>query len=217
DQRGVVERFLSQGQLHKAVRFHISLDMSDFPTRHNYVLGLHQNHIERTLAGWIEELAVPVYRGREVTGFAQHERGVEVELSDGESLKAQYLVGCDGGRSRIRKAAGIDFPGFDPTTSWLMAEAEWSTEPQWGFRHDALGTHALGKGENGSVMRLVLTEKQVEHAREPTLQDVQEALLSIYETDFGIHNPTWISRFTDVTRQAAAYRNNRVLLAGDAA
>ena len=88
------------------------LDISDFPTRHNYGLGLWQNHIERILAGWVGELAVPIHRGREVTGFAQDDTGVDVELSDGQSLRAEYLVGCDGGRSLVRKAAGIEFPGL---------------------------------------------------------------------------------------------------------
>jgi 3-(3-hydroxy-phenyl)propionate hydroxylase len=217
DQRGIADRFLSQGQVHKVVHFHIPLDISDFPTRHNYVLGLWQNHIERILAGWVDELAVPIYRGHEVTGFAQDDTGVDVELSDGNSLRAEYLVGCDGGRSLIRKAAGIEFLGWDPTTSWLIAEVETSEEPEWGFRHDALGTHAIGKMEDGRRMRVVLTEQQVGPASEPTLRDVSEALIAVYGTDYGIHSPTWISRFTDMTRQASAYRARRVLLAGDAA
>jgi 3-(3-hydroxy-phenyl)propionate hydroxylase len=218
DQRGIADRFLSQGQVHKVLQ-HIPLDMSDIPTRHNYVLGLWQNHIERILAGWVGELAVPIYREREVTGLAQDETGVDVELSGGQPVRAQYLVGCDGGRSVVRKAAGIGFLGWDPTTSWLIAEAEVSAEPEWGIRHDALGTHALGKLEEGGRprVRAVLTEKEVGRPGEPTLRDVSEALVAVYGTDYGIHSPTWISRFTDMTRQAAAYRERRVLLAGDAA
>ncbi len=133
DQRGIADRFLSQGQVFQVVHFHVPLDISDFPTRHNYVLGLWQNHIERILAGWVGELAVPIYRGREATGFTQDGTGVDVVLSDGQSLRAEYLVGCDGGRSLIRKAAGIEFPGWDPTTSWLIAEVEMAEEPKWGF------------------------------------------------------------------------------------
>ena len=129
----------------------IPLDISDFPTRHNYGLALWQNHIERILAGWVGELAVPIYRGREVTGFAQDDTGVDVELSDGQSLRAEYLVGCDGGRSLIRKAAGIEFPGWDPTTSCLIAEVEMAEEPEWGIRRDAIGIHALGKVEDGEA------------------------------------------------------------------
>ena len=217
DQRGIADRFLSQGQMHKVVHFHVPLDISDFPTRHNYILGLWQKHIERILADWVGELAVPIHREQEVTGFVQDDTGVNVELSDGASLRADYLVGCDGGRSVIRKAAGIEFAGWDPTTSWLIAEAETSEEPAWGFRHDALGTHAVGKLEDGRRVRIVLTEQRVGPGAEPTLRDVSEALIAVYGTDYGIHSPTWISRFTDMTRQAVAYRDRRVLLAGDAA
>ena len=108
------------------------LDISDFPTRHNYGLALWQEHIERILAAWVEELAVPIYRGRDVTGFAQDDTGVDVALSDGGSLRAQYLVGCDGGRSLVRKQAGIDFPGWDPSVSYLIAEVEMTDEPALG-------------------------------------------------------------------------------------
>jgi 3-(3-hydroxy-phenyl)propionate hydroxylase len=107
DQRGIADRFLSEGQMAQVAGFaSVRLDISDFPTRHNYGLGLRQNHIERILAGWVEELEVPIYREREATGFAQDDTGVDVQLSDGQSLRADYLVGCDGGRSLIRKAAG---------------------------------------------------------------------------------------------------------------
>ncbi|HEY9378739.1 MAG TPA: FAD-dependent monooxygenase, partial [Jiangellaceae bacterium] len=190
--------------------------------------GLWQNHIERILAGWVGELEVPVYREREVTGFAQDDTGVDVELSDGQSLRAQYLVGCDGGRSIVRKAAGIDFPGWDPTTSNLIAEVEMAEEPELGIRRDALGVHALGRVEyeirDGEVVYadrgpvgVMVTEQHTGAASEPTLRDLSEALVAVYGTDYGIHSPTWISRFTDMTRQAAAYREGRVLLAGDAA
>jgi 3-(3-hydroxy-phenyl)propionate hydroxylase len=216
DQRGIADRFLSQGQLHKVVHFHVPLDISHVPSRHNYVLGLWQNHIERILAGWVEELAVPIYRAQEVTAFAQDDIGVDVALAGGRSLRADYLVGCDGGSSVIRKAAGIDFPGWDPTTSWLIAEVEWTDEPEWGFRTDAAGIHAIGKMEGG-LARVVVTERQTGARSEPNLGDVSEALVAVYGKDFGIHNPTWISRFNDMTRQAAAYRDRRVLLAGDAA
>src|ERR1700680_3640050 len=149
DQRGIVDRLLSEGQVAQVQRLADTLlDISDFPTRHPYGLGLWQNHIERILAGWTGELAVPIYRGREVTGFAQDDTGVGVELSAGSSLRAEYLVGCDGGRSLIRKAAGIAFPGSDPTTSNLIAVAELAEEPpEWGIRRDSLGIHSLGRVE----------------------------------------------------------------------
>jgi hypothetical protein len=148
DQRGIADRFLSAGQVAQVGQFSgVRLDISDFPTRHPYSLGLWQNHIERILAGWVGELAVPIYRGREVTGFAQDDTGVDVELSDGQSLRAEYLAGCDGGRSLIRKAAGIEFPGWDPTVSWMIAEVEMSSEPPLGMRQDAAGIHGLGRTE----------------------------------------------------------------------
>jgi 2-polyprenyl-6-methoxyphenol hydroxylase-like FAD-dependent oxidoreductase len=155
DQRGIADRFLSEGQAAQVAGFAgTPLDISDFPTRHNYGLGLWQKHIERILAGWVRELAVPIHRGREVTGFAQDDTGVDVQLSDGPSLRAGYLVGCDGGRSLIRKAAGIDFPGWDATTSSLIAEVEMAEEPEWGIRQDALGVHSLSRmGDGGPVRR----------------------------------------------------------------
>jgi 3-(3-hydroxy-phenyl)propionate hydroxylase len=218
DQRGIADRFLSEGTVAQVAGFAwIRLDIGDFPTRHNYGLGLRQDHIERILAGWVGELAVPIYRGRDVTGFAQDDTGVDVEVSDGSSLRAEYLVGCDGGRSVIRKAAGIEFPGWDPTTSSLIAEVEIAEEPDWGARRDARGAQVFSRLEEGGPVRVLVTEQHVGAAGEPTLRDLSEALIAVYGTDYGVHSPTWISRFTDMTRQAAAYRDRRVLLAGDAA
>ncbi|HEU5423235.1 MAG TPA: FAD-dependent monooxygenase [Nitrolancea sp.] len=218
DQRGIAERFLEQGQVAQVAGFAwIRLDISDFPTRHPYGLALRQQHIERILAGWVDEQAVPFYRGREVTGFAQDDTGVAVDLSEGQSLRADYLVGCDGGRSLIRKAAGIEFPGWDPTISNLIAEVELAEEPEWGLRRDALGLHALSRLEDGERIGVMVTEQQLGLTSEPTLRDLSETLSAVYGTDFGVHNPSWITRFTDMTRQAASYRAGRVLLAGDAA
>ena len=148
----------------------IPLDISDFPTRHNYGLALWQSHFERILAGWVDELGVPILRGREVVGFAQDDTGVDVELSDGTSLRAEYLVGCDGGRSLIRKAAGIDFPGLDPSTSWMIAEVEMDEEPEFGMRREGGGIGPVNRAEGGGPFRVVLTERDVEHTGEPTLQ-----------------------------------------------
>jgi len=215
DQRGIAGRFLAEGQTMQIQGFAgIRLDISDFPTRHNYGLALWQIHFERILAAWVSELGVPITRGCEVTGFTQDDGGVDVGLSDGQSLRAAYLVGCDGGRSAVRKAAGIGFPGWDPTTSWLIAEAKTTEEPVFGMRREGGGIGPAGDGER---IRVVLTEQPPVAGREPTLQDLSEGLIAAYGTDFGVHSPTWISRFTDMTRQAESYRAGRVLLAGDAA
>jgi len=229
DQRGIADRFISQGQVAQVAGFAwIRLDISDFPTRRPYGLGLRQNHIERILAGWVGELGVPISRGREVTGFAQDDAGVDVELADGQSLRADYLVGCDGGRSLIRKAAGIEFQGWEPTTSSLIAEVELAEEPEWGIRRDDKGIHSFGRVEyeirDGEVVYMdrgpvgvMVTEQRLGRTGEPTLRDLSEALIAVYGTDYGVHSPTSISRFTDMARQAASYRKGRVLLAGDAA
>jgi len=218
DQRGIAERFLSQGQVMQVAGFAlIPLDISDVPTRHNYGLALRQERIERILADWVDELAVPIYREREVTGFAQDATGVDVALGGGGSLRATYLVGCDGGRSLVRKRAGIDFAGWDPSVTYLIAEAEMTGEPEVGIRRGDKGINGLGKLEDGKRVRAVLIEQQVRHGEEPTLDDLREALIAVYGTDYGVHSVTWLSRFSDMARQAVSYRERRVLLAGDAA
>jgi 2-polyprenyl-6-methoxyphenol hydroxylase-like FAD-dependent oxidoreductase len=218
DQRGVADRFLAAGQTAQATMIGTTvLDMSDFPTRHPYSLGIWQNQIEQIMAGWLAELPVRMCYGRAVTGFTQTDTEVDVQTSDGEPLRAHYLVGCDGGRSLIRKAAGIDFPGWEATRSSLIAEVEVTEEPPPGIRHDAFGVHALHRMQDGRTFRVVTSEREIGPSREPTLDDLSQALAAVYGTDFGVHSPIWISRFTDATRQAAAYRAGRVLLAGDSA
>jgi 3-(3-hydroxy-phenyl)propionate hydroxylase len=217
DQRGIADRFLSQGYTAQVAGFAtIRLDISDFPSRHPYGLALVQKHVERILADWVDELSVQTYRGREVTGMSQDDTGVDVRLADAQSFRAAYLVGCDGGRSPIRKAASIDFPGWEATVSNIIAEVEMADEPQWGVRHDDLGIHGISKLDDTGRLRVLVTERQVSGG-EATMCDLSEALIDVYGTDFGIHSPTSISRFTDMTRQAATYRSGRVLLAGDAA
>jgi 2-polyprenyl-6-methoxyphenol hydroxylase-like FAD-dependent oxidoreductase len=228
DQRAIADRFLAEGQLARAAGTgNRMLDVSDFPTRHPYTLGLWQKHIERILGDWVDELAVPIHRG-EVTGFAQDDSEVVVHRADGEPLRTAYLVGADGGRSVVRKAAGIEFPGWEATTSSLIAEVEMTEEPELGMHRTASGIHSFGKAEyeirdgevvyaDGGPIGVMVTEDHVVPAGEPTLRDLREALVAVYGTDYGMHRAVWISRFTDATRQAATYRDGRVLLAGDAA
>lgn len=218
DQRGIADRFLSAGQRAQTARFGTTvLDISDFPTRHPYGLALWQNLLEPILARWIEELGVPVRRGREVTGFTQDPAGVDIDFADGDTVHARYIVGADGGRSVIRKAAGIPFPGWDATRSNLIAEVELTEEPPPGIRQDEAGVHALSRLADGRHYRVVTTEQHLGTTTDPTLADLSEALTAVYGTDFGAHSARSISRFTDATRQAAAYRSGRVLLVGDAA
>ncbi|HEY4190970.1 MAG TPA: FAD-dependent monooxygenase [Candidatus Limnocylindrales bacterium] len=218
DQRGVVDRFVSAGRTHPFVGYAgTSLAIGDFPTRHNYLLALWQKDIEVIMAGWVDELGVSMLREREVVGFTQLGDGVDVELSGDATLRADYLVGCDGGRSVVRKAAGIAFPGFDASRSYLIAEVEMDAQPEIGMRPEGGGIGPVDREKGGSPFGVVLLEADVEHAGDPTLQDLRAALVAAYGTDYGAHSPTRLSRFTDMTRQAASYREGRVLLAGDAA
>ena len=218
DQRGIADRFLSQGRVAQVAAFGMTpLDISDFPTRHNYGLALWQDRIERILGDWVSELGVPIHRGCEVTGFAQDDTGVDVELGDGRSLRAKYLVGCDGGRSLVRKKACIDFAGWDASTTYLIAEASMKGEPPVGIRRSEKGVNGIGKLDDGERVRVVLCEPEVRQGDAPTLSDLREALIALYGTDHGVHDVTWLSRFSDAARQAVSYRERRVLLAGDAA
>ena len=229
DQRGIVDRFLAVGQVAQVAGFAgTRLDISDFPTRHNYGLALWQSQTERLLAEWVAELPVTFHRGAEVTGFSQDDSGVDVRLSEDRWLRARYLVGCDGGRSRIRKAAGIAFPGSAATTSNLIAEVHMAETPPWGVHRGVAGVHSFGRTEfrivDGEIIyadqgpiSMMVTEQRVGPAAEPSLDDVRQALIAACGTDYGVHSPVWISRFTDAARQAEIYRQGRVLIAGDAA
>ena len=216
DQRGIVGPMLAEGQTVPAAAFaEVPLDLSTLPTRHGYTLALRQDRIVHHLAAWVAELGVPVTRGCEVVDVAQDDDGVDVVLAGGGTVRTAYLVGCDGGRSVVRRIAGIDFPGTDATGSWMVAELSVREEPRIGAHQDAKGVYAMAPLGDGRV-RVVVRDEEVVQG-DPTLDDLHAALRQLYGTDFGAHSPTWLSRFDDATRQAATYRDRRVLLAGDAA
>jgi 3-(3-hydroxy-phenyl)propionate hydroxylase len=218
DQRGIAERFFAEGQTVQALGFaDIRLDLTAFPTRHPYTLAIGQGQVERILLGWVEELGVEVRRPLEVTGVVQDDAGVDVHLAGGETVRSAYVVGADGGRSVVRKAAGIELVGPEATRSHLIAEVEVSEEPPSGIRVDEIGIHAVTVIDDGRAAGMVVTEAELGPESEPTLAELSTALVAAFGTDFGVHSPRWISRFTDASRQAAAYRVGRVLLAGDAA
>lgn len=217
DQRGISDRFTSQGEKHHVVHFAGAvLDASDRPTRHNYTLALWQAKIEQGLADWISELPVKFYRGCAVTDFSEAADGVTVDLDDGQSLGARYLVGCDGGRSLVRKTAGIGFPGWDPDISYLIFEADMS-DPALGISYGPKGLYAIGPLEGDNRFRGVITEQHLERGGKLDIDDLRQALVAAYDTDFSVNTVTWLSRFTDAARQAETYRKGRILLAGDAA
>ena len=219
DQRGVADRFVSAGRTHPSVGFgYVPLDIGDFPSRHNVVLALWQNEFERILADWVlGDLGVAILRGRDVVGFTADDTGVDVTLSDETSIRAQYLVGCDGGRSVVRKTAGIDFPGVAAASSWMIAEVATAEQPVVGVRPEGGGIGPVEPGTAGTRFNVVLREQHVDHDGDPSMEELREALRVAYGSDFGVHDPTRLSRFTDMSRQAATYRQGRVLLAGDAA
>ena len=217
DQRGIADRFLAEGKTVQTASFGSTpLDLAVLPTRHPYTLALFQNHIERLLLEWVEELGVEIRRGVEVTGVSADDGGVDVRLAAGGPVRAGYVVGADGGRSMVRRSAGIPMAGPDATRSSLIAEVKVAGEPVQQGKVDARGIHGLYPMGDGTV-RVVVTEASLGPATEPTLADLRQALTEVFGTDFGVHSPTWLSRFTDATRQAEAYRKGRVLLAGDAA
>ena len=218
DQRGIVDRFLAAGKTAQVAGFAWNpIDISDFPTRHPYGLALWQRHIERLLAEWVAERGVRTYRGVEVTDAFADGDGAGVTLADGWRLLADYVVGCDGGRSLVRKAAGIAFAGTVPTISHIIAEAQLSEDPPWGIRRDEIGIHGLTRLPEDGLVRIMVTEREVQRGSEVTLDELRAAMIAIYGSDYGVHDATWISRFTDTARQAERYRNGRLLLAGDAA
>ena len=217
DQRGIAERFLDAGQAMQVQAFAmVPLDISDLPSRHPHGLALWQREVEPLLAGWVDELGVPVLRQREVTAVAQDDEGVDVEVSDGTALRCRYAVGCDGGRSTVRRDAGIDAVAWEATTSWLVAEVELDDEPEPGMRWDDLGSHGGSRISPDGPFRLVLTERDL-RAGDPDVGDLRAALIDVYGTDLGLRHVHWVSRFTDAARQATSYRAGRLLLAGDAA
>ena len=219
EQRGVVGRFLDAGQTHPQVGFAgMFMDISDVPTRHPHLLALWQQQIEVILADWVlGDLAVEILRSREVVGLDQDDTGVDVWLADGSTMRTRYLVGCDGGRSVVRTAVGIEFPGTEPSTIAILGEVEMDEEPPIGMRPEGGGIGPRNPGSGDGLYGAVIIEPYVEPTSEPTLDDLKAALVRAYGTDFGVHSPRWITRFTDAARQASSYRSGRVLLAGDAA
>ncbi|MFC8598895.1 FAD-dependent monooxygenase [Isoptericola sp. NPDC057191] len=216
DQRGIADRFLAEGTTVPAVTFGgTRLELGALPTRHPYTLALFQGRIERLLLGWAQERGVPVRRGVEVVGVQQDDDGVDVLLETGDPVRARLVVGADGGRSVVRRAVGIDLVGPAATRTTLIADVQVDGDLQRTGTVDERGPHGLTRMADGTV-RVVLTEATPSDG-EPTLDDLRRGLTEVFGTDFGVHDPTWLSRFSDATRQATSYRAGRVLLAGDAA
>ncbi|MGW7578151.1 rifampin monooxygenase [Streptomyces sp. NPDC054765] len=226
DQRGLLDRFLAHGEQFAVGGFFAGIDKpwpDRLDTAHSYVLAIPQSSTERLLAEHATELGVEIRRGCEAVGLSQDEDGVTVELADGTQLRSRYLVGCDGGRSTVRKLLGVGFPGEPTRVETLLGEVEVAVPPETlaavvaevRKTHVRFGAMPLG----GGVYRLIVPAEGVAEDRTvpPTLEELRQRVRAIAGTDFGAHSPRWLSRFGDATRLAERYRTGRVLLAGDAA
>lgn len=226
DQRGLLERFLIHGRKYPGAGHFAGIDKSwpqHLDSAHAYVLGIPQPVTDRLLSEHAAELGADIRRGSELVGFSQGPGGVTVQLADGTRERSGYLVGCDGGRSRVRKLLGVGFPGESARTEWLRGEMELSMPPEEVAAivaevrqtQKAFGVGPAGNGLYG----VVVPNREITEDRTllPTLEQIKRQLQAFAGTDFGVHSPRWLSRFNDATRQAERYRVGRVFLAGDAA
>jgi 2-polyprenyl-6-methoxyphenol hydroxylase-like FAD-dependent oxidoreductase len=239
DQRGLLDRFLAVSEKFQVGGLFGGI-VKPWPdgldTAHPYGVATPQPVTERLLGERAVELGVEIRRGCEVVGVSQDEDGVSVELADGGApagggvagagstrLRSRYLVGCDGGRSVVRKQLGVGFPGEPATVETLLGEMVLTEDPATiaavveEVRRTQLRFGAIPLGEG--VYRIVVPADCVseDRATGPTLEEFERQLRAVAGTDFGVHSPRWLSRFGDATRQAERYRVGRVLLAGDAA
>jgi 2-polyprenyl-6-methoxyphenol hydroxylase-like FAD-dependent oxidoreductase len=225
-QRGLLERFLAVGKPFSFGGLFAGI-LKPWPTSldtgHPYGLAMPQTATERLLGERARELGVAIQRGVELVGLSQDADTVTAELADGSRLQARYLVGCDGGRSRVRTRLGVGFPGEPSQVETLLGELE-VTEPHESMmatiteiRKSYLRFGAIPLG--GGVYRVVVPAEGVAGPEppRPTLEEFKQRLRAVAGTDFGVHSPRWLSRFGDASRQAECYRVGRVFLAGDAA
>lgn len=225
DQRGLLERFLAVGQKYPgggAFAGIVKPRPERLNTAHAYTLGIPQTEVERLLLEHAAEVGVEIRRGCELTGLSQDDDAVTAELADGTRLRARWLVGCDGGRSTVRKLLGVDFPGEPAEREWLLGEVRVTTPHEelmavmTKVRETNLGFGAGPVGDG--VYRVVApaTELAGDRGVPPTFDELKQAMVAAAGTDFGAHSPRWLSRFGDATRLAERYRVGRVLMAGDA-
>jgi 2-polyprenyl-6-methoxyphenol hydroxylase-like FAD-dependent oxidoreductase len=226
DQRGLLERFLALGQQYPLRGFFAGIikpSPDRLDTAHPYIVGIPQTTTDRLLTEHAVEVGAEIRRSCELVGLSQDADGVTVELADGTRLRSRYLVGCDGGRSTVRRLLDVGFPGEPARKEWLLGEVELTASPETVAAvvaearetHNGFGVGPIGDG----VYRAVAPAAGVAEDRTvpPTLDELKQQIREVTGTDFGVHSPRWLSRFGDATRLAERYRTGRVLLAGDAA
>jgi 2-polyprenyl-6-methoxyphenol hydroxylase-like FAD-dependent oxidoreductase len=225
DQRGLLERFLPLGQQYPLGGFFAGIQKPSprLDSAHAYVLGIPQTTTERLLTEHALELGVEIRHGCELVGLSQDDNGVTVELADGTRIRSRYLVGCDGGRSTVRKLLGVGFPGEPSRVDTLLAEVELTASPETiaavvaEVRKAQLRFGAVPLGDGLYRLGAPADGVAEDRAVPPTLDELKQQVRKLAGTDFGAHSPRWTSRFGDATRLAERYRVGRVLLAGDAA
>ncbi|BCL29556.1 monooxygenase [Streptomyces aurantiacus] len=226
DQRGLLDRFLPFGRTVPGWHFAglpTHLDFSTLDSRHGYTLFVTQARTEAILEERAHELGVEISRGYETLGVHQDGDGVEVAArgpgGGTETVRGLYAVGCDGGRSVVRQAAGIGFPGTDETLTGVLGDFT-VVDPQPGTLDAARARGVIVAPLEGGLTRFVYldSERIRVPASEPvTLEEFRTSLTRITGSDCGVAEPRWLSRFGNATRLAESYRAGRVLLAGDAA
>jgi 2-polyprenyl-6-methoxyphenol hydroxylase-like FAD-dependent oxidoreductase len=213
--------FQSQGRPIQAGHFSgIPLDFSQFDTRYPYTLALLQARVERLLEARLVELGGRVQWSSEITGFDQDDAGITVRVDDSRQIRADYLVGCDGGRSAVRKLAGIDFPGTSATMTSLLGDVELTEPPTETYFQERAeqGDFSVFAFEPGWYRVMVQDyDRVLDRQTKVSFDDLRSAMVRVAGTDFGMHSPRWVSHFGDAARLAGRYRSGRVLLAGDAA
>jgi 2-polyprenyl-6-methoxyphenol hydroxylase-like FAD-dependent oxidoreductase len=225
DQRGLLDLFLAHGQKYALGGYFAGIDKpwpDRMDTAHPYILGIPQTVTDRLLTERATELGAEIRRGCELVGLSQDEHGVTAELADGTQLRSRYLIGCDGGRSTVRKLLGVGFPGESARVEWLLGEVKVAVPleelaavvAEVRKTHQGFGVGPLG---DGAYRVVVPAEGVAEDRTVPPTLEVKQQLRVFAGTDFGVHSPRWLSRFGDATRLAERYRVGRVLLAGDAA
>ncbi|WP_326628506.1 MULTISPECIES: rifampin monooxygenase [unclassified Streptomyces] len=226
DQRGLLDRFLAVSEKFQVGGFFGGIQKpwpDRLDTAHPYGLSTLQPVTERLLNERALELGAEIRRGCEVVGLSQDEDGVTAELTDGTHLRSRYLVGCDGGRSAVRKLLGVGFPGEPAKVETLLGDMEMAEDPATvaavvaEVRKTQLRFGTIPNGDGTHRVIVPADGVAEDRATAPTLEEFKQQLRAVAGTDFGVHSPRRLSRFGDATRQAERYRVGRALLAGDAA
>ncbi|MEV0976174.1 rifampin monooxygenase [Streptomyces sp. NPDC049915] len=226
DQRGLLDRFLAVGEKFQVGGFFGGIHKpwpQGVDTTHPYGLSILQPVTERLLRERALELGAELRLGCEVVGVSQDADGVIAELADGTRLRSRHLVGCDGGRSTVRRQLGVAFPGEPAKVETLLGDVEMTADPDTvaavvaEVRKTQLRFGVIPNGDGVFRVGMPAAKVSEEDAGPPTLEEFKAQLRAVAGTDFGVHSPRWLSRFGDATRQAERYRVGRVLLAGDAA